>query len=62
MSDGGVAGQELLVPGSVSNLGPGFDTLSVAVQVYLHLRIVQLRPDVPDSIETTLRRCRAWRR
>jgi len=53
VSDGGVAGQELLVPGSVSNLGPGFDTLSVAVQVYLHLRIVQLRPDVPDSIETT---------
>ena len=30
---------ELRIPGSVSNLGPGFDTLSVAVQVYLHVRV-----------------------
>ena len=28
-------GYEIAVPGSISNLGPGFDTLSVAVQVYL---------------------------
>jgi homoserine kinase len=48
-----VVGQELRIPGSVSNLGPGFDALSVAVQVYLHVRIAQLRPDAPDTIETT---------
>ena len=29
------------VPGSVSNLGPGFDALSVAVQVYLHVRVAR---------------------
>jgi len=27
------------VPASVANLGPGFDTLAVAVQLYLHLRV-----------------------
>jgi len=53
VTDGSVAGQELRVPGSVSNLGPGFDTLSVAVQVYLHVRIAQVRPEAPDTIETT---------
>jgi homoserine kinase len=29
---------ELQVPGSVANLGPGFDTLGVAVELYLKLR------------------------
>jgi homoserine kinase len=28
-------GPNIVVPGSISNLGPGFDALSVAVQVYL---------------------------
>ncbi len=27
------------VPGSIANLGPGFDTLAVAVQLYLTLRV-----------------------
>jgi len=27
------------VPASIANLGPGFDTLAVAVQLYLHLRV-----------------------
>jgi homoserine kinase len=31
--------QEILVPGSIANLGPGFDCLGVAVQLYLRLRI-----------------------
>lgn len=43
---------ELAVPGSVSNLGPGFDALSVAVQLYLRVRIVDVRPSAPDTIET----------
>jgi homoserine kinase len=30
---------EISVPGSIANLGPGFDTLAVAVQVYLRLRV-----------------------
>jgi homoserine kinase len=29
----------LRVPGSIANLGPGFDTLAVAVQLYLTLRV-----------------------
>ena len=48
----GLVGQEIRVPGSVSNLGPGFDSLSVAVQLYLRVRIVEVRPDLPDFIET----------
>jgi homoserine kinase len=34
--------QEILVPGSIANLGPGFDCLGVAVQLYLRLRITQV--------------------
>jgi homoserine kinase len=30
---------EIKVPGSIANLGPGFDTLAVAVQLYLRLSI-----------------------
>lgn len=30
---------EIQVPGSIANLGPGFDTLAVAVQLYLRLRV-----------------------
>lgn len=33
------------VPASVANLGGGFDTLAVAVQLYLRLRIVEIRQD-----------------
>ena len=41
---------DIVVPGSISNLGPGFDALSVAVQVYLRARIVEVRPAEPDTI------------
>jgi homoserine kinase len=30
---------EIAVPGSIANLGPGFDTLAVAVQLYLRLHV-----------------------
>jgi homoserine kinase len=33
------------VPGSVANLGGGFDTLGVAVQLYLRARIITVRDD-----------------
>src|SRR5262245_66173115 len=42
---------EIVVPGSVSNLGPGFDALSVAVQLYLRVRVVEVKPDAPDVLQ-----------
>jgi len=38
-------GNEVRVPGSVANLGGGFDTLGVAVQLYLRATIVDVRDD-----------------
>lgn len=38
-------GEEIHVPGSVANLGGGFDTLGVAVELYLRVRIVDVRDD-----------------
>lgn len=35
----------MTVPASVANLGGGFDTLGVAVQLYLRLRVVDIRDD-----------------
>lgn len=34
-----LAGHEIAVPGSTANLGAGFDTLGLALQIYLRLRI-----------------------
>jgi homoserine kinase len=36
---------DVRVPASVANLGAGFDTLAVAVQLYLRVRIVDVRRD-----------------
>lgn len=38
----------IAVPGSTANLGPGFDALSVALDLFLRARIVDLRAD-PDG-------------
>ena len=38
-------GDEIVVPGSVANLGGGFDTLGVAVELHLRARIVDIRDD-----------------
>ena len=43
-----------LVPGSVANLGGGFDTLGVAVDVYLRARIVDVRDDGVGFDEETV--------
>ena len=32
-------GREFVVPASIANLGPGFDALAVAVQLYLRVRV-----------------------
>ena len=39
-----------MVPGSTANLGGGFDTLGVALQLYLRARIVDVRDDGGTSL------------
>lgn len=60
---------EIIVPGSIANLGPGFDTLAVAVQLYLRLAVkvgrrgvntlqfhfLNCRPDGENYIERAFR-------
>jgi homoserine kinase len=36
---------EIVVPGSIGNLGPGFDTLSLAVSLYLRARVTRIVDD-----------------
>ncbi len=43
---------DLVVPASTANLGPGFDTLSVALQLYTRVRVLETIPSRPDTIET----------
>jgi homoserine kinase len=43
-------GLQIRVPGSISNLGPGFDALSVAVSLYLEATILEVLPGSPDTI------------
>lgn len=38
-------GTEIVVPGSIGNLGPGFDTLSLAVSLYLRARVTRVVDD-----------------
>ena len=47
---------DLVIPASVSNLGPGFDALSVAVQLYLRVRIVEILPGSPGVLGTSVPR------
>lgn len=42
---------EIVVPGSTSNLGPGFDALSIALGVYLRLTDLEVLPDSPGVLE-----------
>jgi homoserine kinase len=53
VTDTALTGTTIVVPGSISNLGPSFDALSVAVQLYLRLTIVDVVPSAPDTIEWT---------
>jgi homoserine kinase len=45
-------GTEIVVPGSISNLGPGFDALSVAIRLYLRVRVVGRLPTPADTLVT----------
>jgi homoserine kinase len=46
-----MAGEQILVPGSTANLGGGFDTLGLAVQLYLRVRIVDVHDDEGSRLE-----------
>ncbi len=50
MSLKGFAEGDVVVPGSVANLGGGFDTLGVAVQLYLRARVVEVREDAGTTL------------
>ena len=39
------AGREIVVPGSIANLGPGLDTLGLAVALYLRVRVTDVIED-----------------
>lgn len=43
---------EIVVPGSISNLGPAFDSLSVAVDLYLRARVVAVDVRAADALES----------
>ena len=45
------AGNEVVVPGSTANLGGGFDTLGLAVQLYLRVRLLDVRDDGGSRLE-----------
>jgi homoserine kinase len=45
------AGDEVVVPGSTANLGGGFDTLGLALQLYLRVRIREVREDGGSRLE-----------
>jgi homoserine kinase len=48
-----VEGLRLEVPGSISNLGPGFDALAVAVQLYLRVTVRRVNAAAPGRITVT---------
>ena len=54
-SDGAIgvprSGQEIVVPASIANLGPGFDTLGVAVSLYLRVRVAACVDDGRGRLE-----------
>lgn len=53
LKTGAALASEVVVPGSVANLGGGFDTLGVAVKLYLRARIVDVRDDGGTKLVVT---------
>ncbi len=43
-------GAEIMVPGSIANIGPGLDTLAVAVQLYLRVRVARVSSSERGSL------------
>jgi homoserine kinase len=48
--DARLEGTEVRVPASIANLGAGFDTLAVAVQLYLSVRIRKIHPEANNEL------------
>jgi homoserine kinase len=53
LSIDGVRGLRLRVPGSTSNLGPGFDALGLALQVYLDVDVLAVEDDGAGRLHFT---------
>ena len=51
IAPGKLEGGDIAVPASIANLGPGFDALAVAVQLYLRVIIVEVSPSTRDHLE-----------
>jgi homoserine kinase len=51
-----LAGHEIVVPGSTSNLGPGFDALGLALDVTLRLRVMSVGEGPPGQLTWRFRR------
>jgi homoserine kinase len=49
-----LAGWSLAVPASSANLGPGFDTLAVALQLYLRLHVCEILEGPVDGLQFDL--------
>ena len=45
--------EEIVVPASLGNMGPGFDTLSLAVSLYLRVRVIRRVDDGRGRLVTT---------
>ncbi|MGH9370702.1 MAG: homoserine kinase [Vicinamibacterales bacterium] len=43
--------REIAIPGSTSNLGPAFDALSVAVNLFLRIRVQDVRADLDGKLD-----------
>ncbi|HEY2934708.1 MAG TPA: homoserine kinase [Acidobacteriota bacterium] len=46
-----IEGKEISVPASIANLGPGFDTLAVAVNLYLRVRVMRSVRDGKGTLD-----------
>jgi homoserine kinase len=46
--------RQIAIPASTSNLGPGFDTLSVAVDLYLRLRVMDIPADGAGAVRLSV--------
>jgi homoserine kinase len=47
-----LVGREFIVPGSIANLGSGFDALAVAVQLYVRVRVAEVGAGPRGSIRS----------
>ena len=51
MSNDNLRDAEIIVPGSIANLGPGLDTLAVAIQLYLRVRVRSVSSQEPGRLQ-----------